>query len=229
MLLKMMIIKIIKAVNTFGTPRVCTDKAAEYYNELIGEKTLHVMASGDPVIGVPPQGFGFAHTGHYAMMQTNSSFGFDNHLIKSYQVAVSNFDNMEIVEGDSIKSRRASITSESRSSESDAQLSQSMWQYISQVISTVNVTQFWSQVLSTISPTRFLSQKNLIEENPIQLIENSSVNVNESIEANITSQFKNFKANYQSGRNLDTSTKEEVEAKPEIEKDESSQKGFNPH
>ncbi len=81
--------KSLKAVYTFGSPRVFQQSAAPVYDELTSNKTLHIMVSGDPVTGLPPTVLGYVHTGRYISLKTD--FKISTHFIDAYQQVIGRF------------------------------------------------------------------------------------------------------------------------------------------
>lgn len=135
----------IKAVRTFGTPRVFTTESAKFYDKLIGEKTIHMMAAGDPIVHVPPASFGFSHTGFFCMMQTSLS-GLDSHKRHSYQQVVSNAKNIPIIAGDVKETRKRNLTQQQ-----DGISTRSIWTNLYKRVSSLsieNALQYWTRLIS---------------------------------------------------------------------------------
>lgn len=75
----------VKGVYTFGAPRVFAGGwSSQLYNRLLGNKTLHVICTGDIVPEVPPASLGFERTGFHAKI-TTAFWGISGHLEKSYE------------------------------------------------------------------------------------------------------------------------------------------------
>ena len=104
----------IRAIYTFGAPRVFSTQSSNFYNENLADKTLHIMAKGDPIVRVPPADWGFAHTGFYAMMRTLTDLDVKDHSYASYKEAIAALRSEDIRFGDTIKQSIAEISADSK-------------------------------------------------------------------------------------------------------------------
>ena len=143
----------VKGVYTYGTPRTfMKDESVMFYDGMLLDKTLHVMALGDPVIGIPPISYDFRHTGHNAMIPTLSSYGVSNHLIDSYEMGINSLkqDLSVIQQGDTICARRKELKKEMKQLEKEQKGTVfKIWDYVATVVlGTTEISKLWTDVIS---------------------------------------------------------------------------------
>lgn len=85
-------------VATFGDPRVFDIKAANAYDEVLGNNTVRVSEYGQDVVSHVPSGsMGFKHVGAHIKVQTPK--GYSSHSMNGYQKAIADIPNHEFIDG----------------------------------------------------------------------------------------------------------------------------------
>ena len=91
-------------VITFGAPRVFSTKAAQQYNNLLGQNTVRIEQKYDPITRIPPTLLGYKHVGMKIVMNADTMIV---HLGKAYNNIIAKIDEHAIELAAKLKQKQA--------------------------------------------------------------------------------------------------------------------------